>query len=59
MIESPGKIEATLKIRMQVSEWEELRDQLTQRWPSSRLSEAITNLLSQARKVFYEEHQAS
>ena len=53
MIESPGEIEATMKITMAVKEWEDLRDQLEQKWPSSRLSSAITSLLSEARRVIY------
>ena len=53
MLESPGLIEATMKITMTVKEWEELRDQLTEKWPSSRLSSAITSVLSDARKTIY------
>jgi len=53
MIESPGEIEATMKITMPVKEWEDLRDQLQNHWPSSRLSGAITSLLSEARRVIY------
>ena len=53
MIEEPEKIEATMKITMTVKEWEELRDQLVQKWPSARLSSAITGLLIDARRVVY------
>ena len=53
LIESPDEIEATMKITMTVKEWTELRDQLAEKWPSSRLSRAITNVLSEARKVYY------
>lgn len=53
MIEHPEEIEATMKITMTVKEWGELRDQLAQKWPSSRLFSAITNVLSEARKVYY------
>lgn len=53
MIEEPAKIEATMKITMSVKNWEELRDQLEMKWPSSELSGKITDLLVQARKVFY------
>ena len=52
-IESPDEIEATMKITMSVKEWTELRDQLEQKWPSCRLSSAITNVLIAARKVYY------
>ena len=53
MIESPDNIQATMKITMTVEEWTELRDQLAQKWPSSRLSNAITSVLVEARKVYY------
>lgn len=58
MAEKPEDIEFTMKITATAKEWEELRDQLQQRWPSSRLNNIITDLLSQARKVFYEEKEA-
>lgn len=58
MVESPDAIEATMKITMSVKDWTDLRDQLAQKWPSSRLSSAITDLLAQARKVYYAEHEA-
>lgn len=58
MMESPDEIEATMKITMSVKEWTDLRDQLQQKWPSSRLQGAITDLLAQARKVYYTEHDA-
>lgn len=53
MIENPQEIEATLKITMTVKEWEELRDQLQGKWPSSRLNAAITSVLTDARRVVY------
>jgi len=53
MIENPQEIEATMKITMLVSEWETLRDQLVEKWPSARLSTAITSLLIDARRVIY------
>jgi hypothetical protein len=53
MIENPDSLEATMKITMTLKEWTELRDQLSEVWPSSILSQHITNLLSQGRKVFY------
>ena len=55
---NPQKIEAKMEIMMTIEEWEQLRDQLENRWPSSRLSLAVSNLLSQAKKVFYVEHEA-
>ena len=53
MIENPKEIECTMKITMTVEEWEKLRDQLAERWPSARLSSAITQVLIDARKVYY------
>lgn len=53
MIENPKKIEATMKITMKVKEWELLRDQLQNKWPSSPLTSVITQLLIDARKVIY------
>lgn len=58
LIENPGEIKATMKITMTVKEWEELRDQLANKWPSSRLSQAITQVLCEARKVYYADQDA-
>jgi len=55
MIENPDSIEATIKITMTVKEWTELRDQLENNWPTSGLSRTITDVMIQARKVFYAE----
>ena len=55
MIENPDEIKATMKITMTVKDWTELRDQLAKAYPSWGLSSMITDLISQARKVFYEE----
>lgn len=53
MLEDPKNIEATMKITMPLRQWEELRSQLQDKWPSSDLSSHINSLLSQGRKVFY------
>jgi hypothetical protein len=53
MIERPDEVEVTMKITMTAKEWCNLRDQLEGKWPSSRLSQAITHVLSEARKVYY------
>lgn len=53
MIESPQEIECTMKLTMSIKEWESLREQLENKWPSSRLQQAITQVLSEARKVYY------
>ncbi len=57
MIEKPDDMAAKMVITMTVGEWTELRDQLAHKWPSSQLSGMITDLLSQARKVFYTEKE--
>lgn len=53
LIEEPGEIQATMKITMPVKEWIELRDQLADKWPSFRLSQAITQVVAAARGVYY------
>jgi len=58
MIEAPDKIEATMKITMTIKEWTELRDQLANQWPSWELSRNITDLITQARKIYYAEQDA-
>ena len=58
MFENPQEIEATMKLTMSVKEWEDLRDQLCEKWPSSRLSSCLTDLVAAARKVAYEEKDA-
>lgn len=58
-VENPNSVVFTLKITATAKEWEELRDQLAQKYPSWRLSEMITNLLAQARKTFYEEQKTN
>ncbi len=55
LIENPDDITCTMKLTMTVKEWTELRDQLTEQWPSWDLSRAITSVISQARKIYYEE----
>lgn len=58
IIEEPEKVEFTMKITMSAKEWEELRDQLQEKWPSSRLFQAITSLMSNVRKTHYPENDA-
>lgn len=57
MIENPDSIEATIKITMTVKEWSDLRDQLENKWPSSRLSTSISHVITEARKVYYAPEQ--
>jgi hypothetical protein len=58
MIENPQEIECTMKLTMSVKEWENLRDQLENKWPSSRLHSAIAQVLSEARRVYYADNDA-
>lgn len=51
--EKPGDIDYTLTITMKASEWEQFREQLDRRWPSSRFTDAINDLLGQARKIYW------
>lgn len=55
--EKPGEIEYTLTITMKADEWEKLRDQLDKvpyrAWPASNLISDITDLLAQARKIYW------
>ncbi len=53
MVERPDEIEMTAKLTMTMKEWDELRDQLSSKWPSGRLSSVITEMIIDARKVFY------
>lgn len=59
LAEQPEKIVFTLKLTASAEEWEQLRDQLSEKWPSATLGYMITNLLAQARKTFYEEKHAN
>lgn len=56
MLENPDASLATMKITMTIGEWVELRDQLKSMYPSWKLSSAITQLVTEARKVFHAEH---
>lgn len=57
MVENPGKIEMTAKITMSIEQWEELREQLEDKWPAARLSQVITEMLLDAKRVFYASEQ--
>lgn len=59
MIENPDHVLTTLKVTMTVGEWVTLRDQLASAYPSWRLSSAISDLVTQARRVFYEEAESA
>lgn len=51
--ENPGDIEYTLIVTATAKEWEEFRDQLANVYPSWKFSSAITDLLAQARKIYW------
>ena len=53
MVENPDEIEMTAVMTMTMKEWDTLREQLIAHWPSSRLSTVITEMLGDARRVFY------
>lgn len=54
-VENPGDVEFTMTITMPAKEWEQLRDALQNKWPASALSCRISDLLGQARKIFWAE----
>jgi hypothetical protein len=51
--EKPEDIVFTVTITMKAKEWEQLREQLTSKWPSSDLAMNISDLLAQARKIYW------
>lgn len=46
-------IDASMTISMTVKEWRELRNQLSDEWPSWDLSSQISKLIAQAESTFY------
>lgn len=54
-VEQPAEVEFTMTITMKAREWEALRDELSNKWPASTLSYRISDLLGQARKIFWSE----
>lgn len=58
MIENPSSVECTMKITMPLEEWENLRNELQNKAVSSRLSGAITSMISASRKVYYSDNDA-
>ena len=52
-LENPKAIEATLTLTLTLEQWERLREQLEYNWPGSDLRNVITDLLAQARKVYW------
>ncbi len=52
-VENPDKIVMTAEISMTMNEWCELREQLENKWPATQLSSVISEMITDARKVFY------
>lgn len=51
--ENPDDIEFTMTITMRAKEWETLREQLKSGYPSLKLASHISDLLGQARKIYW------
>lgn len=52
-IENPAEVRMMLTITMTCREWEELREQLASKYPSTQLSYEITDAFSKIRKIVY------
>lgn len=52
---NPQDIEFTLTLTMKLKDWLELKKQLTTDYPSWRVGEEISDMVMQAKKVFYPE----
>jgi hypothetical protein len=48
---SVDKIPATATITMTLEEWKDLRDQQSSRWPGSKFTDAINDVVSQMEKT--------
>ena len=53
MIENPETIEASMKITMTIGQWVLLRDILTEKHIHHYLSSAITDIVIDARRIYY------
>lgn len=60
-VNKPDEVEMTLKITMPLKEWKNLKDQLCEKWPSSKLGITISNVIYKAELNVYDnqEHDAS
>lgn len=58
-IEKPEDVEVSLTITMTAKQWDELRSQLQDKWPSWQMSAAITGLLSQVRKIVWDDQEVA
>ena len=52
-INDPDKINFTLTMTMSLKDWKELSEQLSNKWPSAKLSNEISDMTIQALKVFW------
>ena len=50
--ENPEDIVYSMTITMRARDWEDLKGQLSEKWPSWNLSLQISDLLMQARRVY-------
>ncbi len=53
-LDNPDDMQATMEITMSVKEWKELKEELSDKYPSWQLSSSIMSLICQAEKVFNE-----
>jgi hypothetical protein len=58
-VEQPGEVEFTMTITMKAREWEALYDELSNKWPASTLSYHISDLLGQARRIFWSDEPSA
>lgn len=52
-VEEPSDITMTLTVTMKLGEWKTLQSQLADKYPSWKLSAAITDMVLLATKTFY------
>lgn len=57
--EKPEDIVYTMTVTASAKEWEALREQLKDSYPSWNLTSAINDLLAQARKVYWPKEDAA
>lgn len=58
-IENPNDVEVTLTITMTAKKWCELRDQLSESYPSWHLSSLITKSLAKVRAIIWDDEDVS
>jgi hypothetical protein len=55
---NPDALVASMSISMTLEEWKRVRESLPDTWPHWQLKGAITDLVMEAEKVFYAEHES-